>query len=62
MVGSDLVIIDDLMFMAIDRHEANLFQLINQLYGQTSIIITSNKSEEWGILGDPLLQQLFWIV
>ena len=29
MVGSDLVIIDDLMFMAIDRHEANLFfQLI----------------------------------
>ena len=58
MVGSDLVIIDDLMFMAIDRHEANLFfQLINQLYGQTSIIITSNKaSEEWGdILGDPAI-------
>ncbi|CFX13305.1 P-loop containing nucleoside triphosphate hydrolase, partial [Syntrophomonas zehnderi OL-4] len=58
MVGSDLVIIDDLMFMAIDRHEANLFfQLINQLYGQTSIIITSNKGpEEWGdILGDPAI-------
>ena len=58
MIGSDLVIIDDLMFMAIDRHEANLFfQLINQLYGQTSIIVTSNKGpEEWGdILGDPAI-------
>lgn len=58
MVGSDLVIIDDLMFMAIDRHEANLFfQLINKLYAQTSIIITSNKGpEDWGdILGDPAI-------
>jgi DNA replication protein DnaC len=58
MVSSDLVIIDDLMFMAIDRHEANLFfQLINKLYGQTSIIITSNKGpEDWGdILGDPAI-------
>ena len=58
MVSSDLVIIDDLMFMAIDRHEANLFfQLINKLYGQTSIIITSNKNpEDWGdILGDPAI-------
>jgi DNA replication protein DnaC len=58
MVGSDLVIIDDLMFMAIDRHEANLFfQLVNKLYGQTSIIITSNKGpEDWGdILGDPAI-------
>ncbi len=58
MAGSDLVIIDDLMFMAIDRHEANLFfQLINKLYGQASIIITSNKGpEDWGeILGDPAI-------
>ncbi len=58
IVGSELVIIDDLMFMAIDRHEANLFfQLINKLYGQTSIIITSNKApEDWGdILGDPAI-------
>jgi len=41
--------------MAIDRHEANLFfQLINKFYGQTSLIITSNKGpQEWGeILGD----------
>jgi DNA replication protein DnaC len=46
------------MFMAIDRHEANLFfQLVNKFYGQTSLIITSNKGpEEWGkILGDPAI-------
>lgn len=58
LTTSDLVIIDDLMFMAIDRHEANLFfQLINKFYGQTSLIITSNKGpEEWGeILGDPAI-------
>lgn len=58
LTTSDLVIIDDLMFMAIDRQEANLFfQLINKLYGQTSLIITSNKGpEEWGeILGDPAI-------
>ncbi len=55
IVSSDLVIIDDLMFMAIEREEANLFfQLINKLYNQSSIIITSNKGpEDWGeILGD----------
>lgn len=50
IISSDLVIIDDLMFMAMDSTEANLFfQLINKLYGQTSIIITSNKGpEDWG--------------
>lgn len=55
IVESDLFIIDDLMFMAMEKHEANLFfQLINKLYGQTSLIITSNKSpEDWGeLLGD----------
>jgi DNA replication protein DnaC len=55
IVESDLFIIDDLMFMAMEKHEANLFfQLINKLYGQTSILITSNKSpEDWGeLLGD----------
>jgi DNA replication protein DnaC len=55
VIESDLMIIDDLMFMAMERHEANLFfQLINKLYGQTSVIITSNKApEEWGeLLGD----------
>lgn len=58
IIDSDLFILDDLMFMAMEKHEANLFfQLINKLYGQTSIIITSNKGpEEWGeLLGDPAI-------
>ncbi len=51
----DLLIIDDLMYVAMESHEANLFfQLVNKLYGQSSIIITSNKGpESWGeLLGD----------
>ncbi|GCL74909.1 ATP-binding protein [Paenibacillus naphthalenovorans] len=55
LLHSDLVILDDLMFMAMDRNEANMFfQFINKLYGQTSIILTSNKGpEDWGeLLGD----------
>lgn len=58
IMEADLLIIDDLMFMAMEKHEANLFfQLINKLYGQTSVIITSNKSPEaWGeLLGDPAI-------
>ncbi|MEI7563675.1 MAG: IS21-like element helper ATPase IstB [bacterium] len=54
----DLLVIDDLMFMAMDKNEANLFfQLINCLHGQTSIIITSNKgSADWGeLLGEPAI-------
>ena len=45
------------MFMAMEKHEANLFQLINKLYGQSSIIITSNKSpEDLGeLIGDPTI-------
>ena len=46
------------MFMAMEKGEANLFfQLINKLHGQTSLIITSNKSpEDWGdLLGDPAI-------
>lgn len=58
IIDSNLLIIDDLMFMAMNKDEANLFfQLINKLYGQTSIIITSNKGpEDWGeLLGDPAI-------
>src|SRR5699024_11668016 len=49
---ADLVIIDDLMYMAMDQHEANLFfHLINHLYERSSIILTSNKGpEDWGDL------------
>lgn len=52
---SDLIIIDDLMYMAMDQREANqFFQLINHLYERSSIILTSNKSpDQWGeLLGD----------
>lgn len=55
ITDSDLVIIDDLMFMAMDRKEANLFfHLINDLYNRSSIVLTSNKGpEEWGeLIGD----------
>ena len=52
---SDLVIIDDLMYLAMDQREANLFfHLINHLYERSSIILTSNKGpEEWvELMGD----------
>lgn len=52
---SDLVIVDDLMYMAMDQREANLFfHLINHLYERSSIILTSNKSpDQWGeLIGD----------
>ena len=55
---ANLLIIDDLMFMAMDQHEANLFfHLINDLYNKSSIILTSNKApKDWGeLLGDPAI-------
>lgn len=54
--GADLVIIDDLMFMAMNQQEANLFfHLINDLYNDACIILTSNKApkESGGIIGRP---------
>ena len=58
ILSSDLVIIDDQMFLAMEKGESNLFfQFINKLYGQSSIILTSNKGpEDWGeLLGDPAI-------
>lgn len=55
---ANLVIIDDLMFMAMDPKEANLFfHLINELYNSSSIILTSNKGpSDWGeLIGDPAI-------
>ncbi|MGF2773281.1 IS21-like element helper ATPase IstB [Bacillus cereus] len=55
MKESHLIIIDDLMYAAMDPREANLFfQLINDLYNNASIILTSNRSpKEWTeLLGD----------
>lgn len=47
--NADLVI-DDLMFMAMNQEEANFFfHLINDLYSHACIILTSNKArKEWG--------------
>ena len=52
--ASDLIIIDDVMYMALDQREATLFfQLVHQLYEQSSLILTSNRSpEEWTELVD----------
>lgn len=37
--------------MAMDRGEANLFFQFNKVYGQSSLIITSNKEpKDWGEL------------
>lgn len=55
MKDSHLIIIDDLMYAAMDPREANLFfQLVNDLYNHSSIILTSNRSpKEWTeLLGD----------
>jgi DNA replication protein DnaC len=55
---ANLVIIDDLMFMAMDPKEGNLFfHLINDLYNSASIILTSNKGPgDWGeLIGDPAI-------
>lgn len=49
---ASLVIIDDLMYMAMDTHEGNLlFEFINYLYERSAIILTSNKEpQQWGSL------------
>lgn len=54
--ASELVIIDDLMYIAMEPQESNLFfQFIYELYDKTAFILTSNKGPgEWGkLLGDP---------
>lgn len=54
----DLLIVDELGYLPVNKQEANdFFQLINELYEQTSIILTSNKSlGKWGeVLGDQVI-------
>jgi DNA replication protein DnaC len=56
--NSDLLIIDELGYLPIGKVEANLFfQLVSQLYENTSVVITSNKGfDGWaGLLGDAVL-------
>ena len=58
LMQADLVIIDEIGFQPVTRQEANmLFGVVNQLYQQTSIILTSNKGvAEWGeFMGGPVI-------
>ncbi|ALS77281.1 ATP-binding protein [Planococcus kocurii] len=55
---SDLIIIDDVMYMAYEPQEAHLFfQFIYEMYDKAAFILTSNKGPaEWGkFLGDQTL-------
>ncbi|MDX8047251.1 IS21-like element helper ATPase IstB [Gracilibacillus sp. S3-1-1] len=55
---SDLIIIDDVMYMAYEAKDAQLFfQFIYEMYDKTAFILTSNKGpSEWGkFLGDTTL-------
>lgn len=58
MTASDLVIIDDIMYMVYETQDAQLFfQFIYDMYDKTAFILTSNKGPgEWGkFLGDTTL-------
>jgi len=58
MTASDLIIIDDIMYMAYAPQGAQLFfQFIYDMYDKTEFILTSNKGpNEWGkFLGDTTL-------
>jgi DNA replication protein DnaC len=58
IITSDLIIIDDVMYMTYEAEEANLFfQFIYDLYDKVAFILTSNKGPgEWGkFLGDATL-------
>jgi len=48
-MASDLFIVDVVGFLPVSRQEANLFfQLVSNLYQNTSVIVTSNKGfDEW---------------
>ena len=58
ILKADLVIIDEIGYTPIERKEANkFFNLISELYEQTSIIITSNKGfDSWAeMMGDDVM-------
>jgi DNA replication protein DnaC len=55
ITSSDLIIIDDVMYMAYEPEDAHLFfQFIYEMYDKAAFILTSNKGpNEWGeFLGD----------
>lgn len=47
---TNLLILDELGYLSLDRHRANLFfQVINRLYEKGSVILTTNRRfETWG--------------
>ena len=55
----DLLVIDELGYLPMDGHRANLFfQLVSHLYTRTAVILTSNVSfEGWGRIfgGDEMM-------
>jgi len=54
----DLLIIDELGYMPMEKQRANLFfQLVSRCYERGSIILTSNKSfDQWGeVFGDDVI-------
>jgi len=58
ITASDLIIIDDVMYMAYEAQDAqHFFQFIYDMYDKTAFILTSNKGPaEWGkFLGDTTL-------
>ncbi len=58
IMKADLLIIDEIGYTPIDKREANLFfSLISELYENSSVIITSNKSfNMWTeMLGDKIM-------
>ena len=58
MKDADMIILDDLMFMALSKQEANqFFHFINEIHETTSIVLTSNKApQEWGeLIGDKII-------
>ena len=68
MCEAQIVVIDDIMSVTVDRDEGNLlFSFINSVYETTSFIITTNKSPvEWArtlpdeVLGTALLDRLLY--
>ena len=58
LMKADLVIIDEIGYTPIEKREANLFfNLVTELYEQTSLVITSNKSfDNWAeMMGDNVM-------
>lgn len=58
LLGADLLVIDDIMMFPIDRKQSvTLFNLIDHLHQNASIVVTTNKSpDEWvKVLDDEVL-------